>query len=157
MVGSKYHHSCYYEKHMHMYPALHLEKRKEEASIRALMWDWRLREVQRPCQVREQQREWAGDGGGRHGKTLTRIPQGKARRLIIRTQANEVQGHTIDTNAPNYSSLFCWSFTIKSNTTRPPWSDEKQVLVLIPWDGEDGGKQGHVRNMLLFTSVQFPS
>lgn len=36
--------------HLQMYPALHLERRKEEASIRALMWDWRWREVQRARQ-----------------------------------------------------------------------------------------------------------
>lgn len=49
--------------HVHMKPALHLERRKEEASVRALMWDCRLRGVQRACQGREKQRERAKDGG----------------------------------------------------------------------------------------------
>lgn len=47
-----------------MTPALHLERREEEASVRALMWDCRLRGVQRACQGREKQREPARDGGG---------------------------------------------------------------------------------------------
>lgn len=83
-----------------MWPVLHLEKRKEEASIKALMWDWRLREVQRASQGREKQRERARDEGDDMGR-LTRPLQGIARRLLIRTRANEVQGHPIHTNALN--------------------------------------------------------
>lgn len=46
---------------------------------------------------------------------------GIARRLLIRTQANEVQGHWIYRNALN-NLPNSWYFTIKSKLTSCPWS-----------------------------------
>ena len=50
--------------------------------------------------------------GGGEGGHLTRLLQGIARRLLIRTPANEVQGHLMHTNALNKSRYSC--FTIKT-------------------------------------------
>lgn len=86
-------------------PSFHLEEPKKEASMKALMRDGRLKEVQRPRQGREKQRMsprwgwgessgvWCGEGGGGDMGRLTSGLQGIARRLLIRTQANE--GHSI--------------------------------------------------------------
>lgn len=75
-------------------------KRKPLSKLWCGTGDWG--EVQRARHGREKQGMSERWWGGWHGQALTGLLQGMARRLLIRTRANEVQWHPTHTNALDY-------------------------------------------------------
>ena len=125
IMSGKHFNSCFghlshTHTHTHMYRLLTLRrgKRKPLSKLWCETGDWGS---SKGMSGREKQREREGETGGVwHGKTLTRLLQGIARRLLIRTPANEVQGHWVYTNPFFERSLTAADVSPSRNEQRAP-------------------------------------